>query len=183
MPCADAVTNSIQQGHANNDLPEPMPSCEPAPPSAAVSGLPESQPAVEPVAALPTQPEKEVWSQLMQKLMCVSRLRVTVTGCTSSTLHVCVKVRRSAAGKRKAAEVAEAVQEAVPDAGPADNLGIAGPAGNGLEVTSTDNSPEAASAETGPMTKAKKRKGVSQSLGCLGSHSPLSFSFNHSQVC
>ena len=75
-----------------------------------------------------------------------------------------MKVRRPAAGKRKAVEAAEAVPEAMPEAGPegvpAQDAGAEHPAGNGLDVTSIDNSPEAANADTGPMTKAKKRKGV-----------------------
>ena len=66
-----------------------------------------------------------------------------------------MKVHRTAAGKRKAAEVAEAVPEAVPEAPPE-----GAPAGNGLGLVSVDNSPEAASTDTGPMTKAKRRKGV-----------------------
>lgn len=73
-------------------------------------------------------------------------------------------MRRPAAGKRKAVEAVEAAPEAMPEAGPegepAQDAGAERPAGNGLDVTSMDNSPEAASADTGPMTKAKKRKGV-----------------------
>lgn len=74
---------------------------------------------------------------------------------------MCMKVRRPAAGKRKAAEAIEAVSEAVPEAVPegsrAQELGTDCPA---LGLASIDNSPEAASTDTGPMTKAKKRKGV-----------------------
>lgn len=75
-----------------------------------------------------------------------------------------MKVRRPAAGKRKAVEAAEAVPEAMPEAGPegvpGQDAGAEHPAGTGLDVASMDNSAEAASADTGPMTKAKKRKGV-----------------------
>lgn len=68
-----------------------------------------------------------------------------------------MKVRRPAAGKRKPAEVIEAA----PEGAPAQDLGTECPAGNGLDLASIDNSHEAASTDTGPMTKAKKRKGVS----------------------
>lgn len=75
-----------------------------------------------------------------------------------------MKVHRPAAGKRKAVQAAEAVPEAMPEAGPAgvfaQDAGAEHPAETGLDVASLDNSPEDASADTGPMTKAKKRKGV-----------------------
>lgn len=70
------------------------------------------------------------------------------------TTNKCVQVHRPAAGKRKAAEAA------VPEGVPAHDLANAESPGSALELTAIDNSPEAAS--TGPMTKAKKRKGVSQ---------------------
>ena len=71
-----------------------------------------------------------------------------------------MKVRCPAAGKRKAAEVTEAVPAAAPEAvleaGTAQDLGTECPAGNGLDMASIDNSPEVASTDNGPMTKAKK---------------------------
>ena len=71
-------------------------------------------------------------------------------------VQLSVQVRRPAAGKRKAAEAAQAVPEGVS----AHDLANDEPAGLPLELTATDNSPEAAN--TGPMTKAKKRKGMTQ---------------------
>lgn len=71
-----------------------------------------------------------------------------------------MKVCCTATGK--AAEVVEAVPEAAPEApGPAHNLGTECRAGNSSDLASIDISPEAASTDAGPMTKAKKRKGVS----------------------
>ena len=83
-------------------------------------------------------------------------LAVDCAGCTCSVFKAVVQVRRPAAGKRKAAEAAQAVPEGVS----AHDLANDGPAGLPLELTATDNSPEAAN--TGPMTKAKKRKGMTQ---------------------
>ncbi|KAL3149235.1 Transcription factor TFIIIB component B, variant 2 [Trebouxia sp. C0010 RCD-2024] len=69
------------------------------------------------------------------------------------------EVHRPAAAKRKA------VEAAAPEGVPAHDLAIAESPGNALELTAIDNSPEAAS--TGPMTKAKKRKGMNSGAAAV----------------